>query len=353
MVTSESQYWDVLHNLPEQSVVTDEDGIILFANSTFTKFTRASSRAKSKTTLPSLAYKGDRDGIWDAIETLNENPDTVAVFEFRTQGIDGKWHVLQAKGRRLPEDAPVSGLIITLRDTTERKRQERELQKQNEHLEEFAEIVTHDLRSPLQVAKLQLESVGANGSEESFEKVRQSHERMESIITDVLTLARQGKSVGKMKQVSLEMIAHKAWGTVDSKEMTLVVRTDMALQADQNRLQQLFENLFRNAAEHAGAETTVTVGPLDLMVTSTREQPPNGFFVADDGPGIPEDDRTAVFEFGETSDPDGTGFGLAIVDRIADAHHWDVKITNSLDGGARFEFVEIPERDRLKPTEDV
>jgi PAS domain S-box-containing protein len=351
--STKEQFWEVLDALPEQSIVINHEGTILFANSTFTQFTRASSKTKGKTTLPSLAYEGDREDIRNVIDSLTENPGTVDGFEFRTQGSDGKWYVLQAKGRQLPEQAPVSGIIVTLRDVTERKRREHELQEQNERLEEFAEIVSHDLRNPLQVAKLHLGSITAEESKKSLEKVRQSHERMETIITDVLSLARQGKSIGEMEQASLEMVAHNGWGTVDSKEMDLVVRDDIELQADENRLQQLLENLFRNAAEHAGSETTVTVGPLDLMVTSTRETPPTGFFVADDGPGIPEENRDSVLEFGQSTDPDGTGFGLAIVERIAEAHHWDVQITESLDGGARFEFTEIPERDRLKPDHDI
>jgi K+-sensing histidine kinase KdpD len=62
-------------------------------------------------------------------------------------------------------------------------------------------------------------------------------------------------------------------------------------------------------------------------------------FMADDGPGIPPDEREAVFESGYSTEPDGTGFGLAIVERVADAHGWGVTITDSEAGGARFEFT--------------
>jgi len=79
---------------------------------------------------------------------------------------------------------------------------------------------------------------------------------------------------------------------------------------------------------------TVTVGSLE-----------DGFYVADDGPGIPEADREKVFESGYSTDGDGTGLGLAIVRRIAQAHGWDVTLTTSESGGARFEFhgVERPD----------
>ena len=58
--------------------------------------------------------------------------------------------------------------------------------------------------------------------------------------------------------------------------------------------------------------------------------------VEDDGPGIPPDDREAVFDAGYTTSDDGTGFGLAIVEQIAEAHGWAVHVEGSPLGGARF-----------------
>ncbi|MFB6271074.1 MAG: sensor histidine kinase, partial [Halobacterium sp.] len=75
------------------------------------------------------------------------------------------------------------------------------------------------------------------------------------------------------------------------------------------------------------ASVTVTVGDAGS----------DGFYVADDGPGIPESERDAVFEGGYTTAEDGTGFGLAIVEDIVEAHGWTVDVTASEDGGARFD----------------
>lgn len=344
----ENSHW--VERLPEHSVVIDEDGQIRFASASFLEFSRLSEEQMTGRTLPSVAYEGDREKLWDAIERATEDDTADTTFGFRIQGHNGTWHVLEGKARRLPDQVPGEGLLVTLRDITERQRRERELEKQNERLDEFAKIVSHDLRSPLQVAKLHLDSI--KDSEESLEKVRESHERMDAIITDVLMLARQGVAVEEYESVSLEMVAQKAWGTVDTKEMELVVRNNATVEADPDRLHRLLENLFRNTAEHAGPAATVTVGPLDLMVTSTRAERPNGFFVADDGPGIPEDDYETVFEFGYSTVHDGTGFGLSIVKEIAEAHQWRAEVTESLDGGARFTFTEVPEQDRLVPGND-
>ncbi|MBS3761523.1 MAG: ATP-binding protein, partial [Halodesulfurarchaeum sp.] len=106
------------------------------------------------------------------------------------------------------------------------------------------------------------------------------------------------------------------------------VTGDKTFEADPDRLASLLENLFRNAVEHAGPEVTVTVEPTS-----------DGFAVADDGPGIPPEDRETVFESGYTTETDGTGFGLAIVAEVATAHDWSVRVEESDAGGARFVFA--------------
>jgi signal transduction histidine kinase len=106
----------------------------------------------------------------------------------------------------------------------------------------------------------------------------------------------------------------------------------MTLVADRSRLQQLFENLFSNSVAHAGVDVTVRVGLLDGR---------DGFYVEDDGPGIPETERSTVFEMGYTTDTDGTGFGLAICNQIADAHGWNFGVTEGRWGGARFEVSSV------------
>jgi signal transduction histidine kinase len=67
----------------------------------------------------------------------------------------------------------------------------------------------------------------------------------------------------------------------------------------------------------------------------------DGFYVADDGPGVPEADRESVFESGYSTDREGTGLGLTIVQEIAEAHGWEVSVTDSESGGARFEITGV------------
>jgi PAS domain S-box-containing protein len=212
-----------------------------------------------------------------------------------------------------------------------RASREAELQRQNERLDEFASVVAHDLRNPLSVAVGFREVIESTGDLEHLDRIESAHDRMERMIDDLLTLARGETTVSDTEQVDIGAVTTEAWGYVDTADATLTVASQVpTLVGDGSRLTQLFENLFRNAIEHGGDGVTVTVGRLEADT---------GFYVEDDGTGISPDQREDVFEHGVTTNEGGTGFGLSIVADIAAAHGWSVRVTDGVDGGARFEFV--------------
>jgi len=240
-----------------------------------------------------------------------------------------------------------------IRYAIERHEQELALRRQNERLDQFASVVSHDLRNPLSIAmgnvEVVRESTGEDAVEDAAATADDALERMDELIDDLLTIAREGRSVEEPVPVDLAAAARRTWETVDTAAMDLVVDADCTVLADDSRLQQLFENCYRNAREHAGEDATVTVG-------ETADGA--GFFVADDGPGIPPGDRDDVFDPGYSSRESGTGFGLNIVREIARAHDWTVSVTDAdrpdtdadrpgrteadgEAGGARFEFRDV------------
>ncbi|MFB6360063.1 MAG: PAS domain-containing protein, partial [Halobacteriales archaeon] len=185
-------------------------------------------------------------------------------------------------------------------------RQRDELDRQNERLDQFARVISHDLRNPLNVAEGRLELAMEDCDSEHLEPVQQALARMATLIEDTLALARAGESIGDTEPVDLPELVDSCWQNVDTGQATLVTDTDASIAADLSRLQQLLENLYRNAIEHGGSDVTVTVGDL-----------PAGFYVADDGTGIPEDERGNILDVGYTTAEEGTGFGLSIVREIA------------------------------------
>lgn len=212
----------------------------------------------------------------------------------------------------------------------EQRQYQAELKRQNDRLENFASVVSHDLRNPLSVVEGRLAIARQEHDSENLQTAAEALDRTFDLVDEVLEFARMGQEVTDTEPVSLSSIATDAWEMVDDDEVSLSVEDDsIRVAADPTRLQRLLENLFRNSIDHGGETlTTIRLGRL-----------PDGFYVADDGCGIPAEDSEAVFEGGYTTASQGTGFGLSIVKEIAEAHSWSVSLTASADGGVRFEFL--------------
>ncbi len=205
----------------------------------------------------------------------------------------------------------------------------------NERLKEYSGILSHSLRNPLNVAQGRLQLAKGDCDSEHLADVANAHDRMEtlteSLLTplteNLLTLARTGADATETEPVSLERLSETCWRTVPTADATPVIDTGRHLPADRNRLRQLLENLFRNAVEHTDESVVVTVGKTDT-----------GFYVEDDGPGIPTAERESVLETGHSTAHEGTGLGLSIVKGVVEAHGWSIRITDGSHGGARFEI---------------
>jgi PAS domain S-box-containing protein len=214
-----------------------------------------------------------------------------------------------------------------INDQVERRH---ELEQRNERLEEFASIVSHDLRNPLRVAQGELELATKTSESSHLTKASKALDRCEELIQDILTLAREGERVGEPESVTLAALVEEVWQTIETTRATIDIDAEQTIEADVSRLRQLLENILTNAIEHGGSDVTVTVGRLD-----------NGFYIEDDGPGVPDAKRDEIFTAGYTTAGEGTGFGLRIAEQVATAHGWQIRVTDSPTGGARFEVTGV------------
>lgn len=230
------------------------------------------------------------------------------------------------------ETGSVLELLLIGRDVTDTKERERTLRRERDRLEDFTRVVSHDLRTPLNVASVRLDLAQEECESGHLAPIGDAHQRIEKLLDDLLTLARTDTTLGTIEHVSLQEAASESWETVPVEGAAIGADTRYRLQADESRLKQLLENLFRNAIEHAGDDITVQLGGLPDG---------DGFYIEDDGDGIPPAERERVFEMGYSRAAEGTGLGLRIVSRIVDAHGWDIRITESDTGGARFEITDV------------
>jgi len=283
------------------------------------------------------------------------------------------------------------------------RQREAELERENERLDEFASLVSHDLRSPLNVANGHLELAREGCDSSHLDSAVQALERMETLVDDVLALAREGKAVDETEPVALSTVVDGCWANVETADADYRLVDDCTVMADRSRLAQVFENLFRNSVEHGSTgnrpeagdsaehgstssrtesddsvehgstgnrtksgdsaehgstssrtesddsvehgstngTVTVTVGTID-----GPDGDPQGFYVEDDGVGIAPAERERVFEAGYSTEDGGTGFGLRIVKDIVEAHGWTIDCIASEAGGVRFEVTGVDARRR-------
>lgn len=324
------RYSTVLRALEYPVYVVDSEAEFEYVNKSFVDLT-GYSREEIIGSSPGLIKT--EQGVQTANDMLAEiisssGPDKKK-FSVDIQTADGDIVPCYDHMAALPFDDEFRGSVGILRDATVEQQRREELLQQNKRLDEFTSIVSHDLRTPLGNAQTAAEMAQATGDDDAFDKLKTEHNRMEQMISDLLTLAREGQATSEIEPVDLAQIATEAWepfcGTADTLN---ILEDEFAINAAPSRLRQLLENLMRNAVEHTPSPVTVTVGRFS-----------DGFYIADDGPGIDPEQRDEIFEPGYTTAADGTGFGLPIVKRIADAHGWEVKITESKTGGAQFEVT--------------
>jgi len=218
-------------------------------------------------------------------------------------------------------DGSVRGVVGYRRRVGDEQARAERLARRVERLEGFVDHISHDLRNPLLVADGYLDLARA-GEDDALDRVADALDRMEELIDDVETLAGSDEASATLERTDLRSVVTDVWDVtgrpVDGATLVLEVPEGTVVDAPEGELRPLLENCFVNAVQHAGPDVTVRVGTFD-----------GGFYVADDGPGIPPELRGDVTERGFTTAEDGTGIGLAVVSGVADSNDWELRITDS------------------------
>ncbi|ADB60858.1 multi-sensor signal transduction histidine kinase [Haloterrigena turkmenica DSM 5511] len=377
---------EVVANLEDGVLVVDADRRIIDSNPVAQRLFDRDRDALVGTPVVDVVPTVDVDAVIDASADGGDGHDAQfslgdgaerRIYELSASPIDGRGGPL--------------GWTLVVHDVTDRVRRERELERKNRKLDEFASVVSHDLRNPLTVSKGYLELLEEEYDPEHVRTIARSHERMEELIDDVLTLARQGQAALEPEPVALGPAARTAWETVDTGDAALTVADDRTIRADPAQFRQLLENLFRNSVEHGStnpdprarqdderrstsSEPSVADAPEDTVehgsTSSQRENRSDdtvehgsaslesrprqqierdgvaitvgaledGLYVADTGRGF-EDEPDRLFEPGYTTGDGGTGLGLSIVADVVDHHGWSIAASDA--DGARFEITGV------------
>jgi PAS domain S-box-containing protein len=333
----------VIEHLPDGVFVLDVDGTIQYANRTWADLLKVSRDELIGVRLSDVVTPGvmnpeilaDMEAAIDNIQSHIQGDAEQTEFSAstpteqlltRTNSADGAERTYSIHIQPVPDNP--DSIIGVVRDITEQIAALPQEQTDSDHVDEFASLISHDLRNPLSVAFTRCELISRETETEHVEDVIDSLERMDQIIDDVLELANSQDAIHSEDSVTLESLATDCWQQVDQHEATLSVTGGFSFDCDRSKMANVFENLYRNAIEHGGDSVSVEVGPLPDE---------SGFYIQDDGPGIPDGKEQQIFEQGYTGGG-GTGLGLAIVETIVSGHGWEISAQNGSTGGARFEI---------------
>lgn len=231
-------------------------------------------------------------------------------------------------------------LLATLTRRTE------ELAESNEELERFAYIASHDLKAPLRAIKLVStwieEDLGdklVEESKESFHTLRSRIERMENMLDSLLEYSRVGQEDSEINEtLSGDALMQDVLSlTPDSQSVTIDYSPAFAdILVKRMPLQQIFLNLISNAIKHNDKEQG------SVKINCEEEGNFHLFSVKDNGPGIAEEHREKIFEMfhklKSRDEVEGSGIGLAIVQKAVKLHGGKITLTSEPGKGSTFTF---------------
>lgn len=178
------------------------------------------------------------------------------------------------------------------------------------------------------------ETVRERTARDSLDRIEYAIDRTADLSGGVPALVRAGSAVTDPEPVDLTAVAECSGAAVADRPVDVRVAEVLpTVSGGVTRVARLFEILYANAADHGLPD------PVDGSLTVRVEPTGTGFRVADDGTGIPEDEREAAFDWSVSTADDRVGVGLAVADAIAEAHGWSATVSEGSEGGARFRFA--------------
>jgi PAS domain S-box-containing protein len=330
-------------------IYIDQDEKIVFANSRFAEIYGYPKQELLSIEAWKLVHPEDRE-LTDEIRARRLKGEK-APSEYEARGLTKFGETIWIRRRNTRIDYEGRPAILgNIVDITEQKAAEEELRRINQELENFVHIVSHDLKIPIIsiqgfASRLQKNYQGKleKRGRKYLDHIRSSADRMEVLVSDLLSLSTIGRVVSDFADVSshniLNKVASSLKPSLEENGIEFIVGENLpSIYCDGQRIYQVFENLLANAIKFVqGAKNPrIEVGYED------RGQL-HEFYVRDNGIGIDPKYHRKIFEtfhrLKETKSQEGTGLGLAIVDRIVNHHGGKVWVESEKAKGATFYFT--------------
>lgn len=222
----------------------------------------------------------------------------------------------------------ILGICGISRDITERKIIEQELINKNKELNDFTYRVSHDLKSPINLIKGFVMEIGEDPSlfDKYFKRIIEQADDLLNFINSLLKLSRAGRVIGYKESIDMEILIKKIFYPAKPPDMKAQLTLDLPLDSiigDPGSLDQVFSNLIYNSIRYRDPDKEI----LEITVRCFKDNNRAVISFKDNGIGIDEVSIDRIFNVGFTGTRGkGTGFGLAIVKKIINAHNGSITV---------------------------
>ena len=290
-------------------------------------------------------HPDDRSRVTDEFRSLvgtQGHIEKQIEFRFRTKNRGWVW--LETTGTSPGPETPIDGYITASRDISARKRREQQIAEQRDNLELLNQVLRHDLRNDLQVVTGRLAMVSGHVDESEVESLQTARESAEHAI-ELTTTAREMAEVmltdetntqSVELQPTLEGVVEDVRAGYPDATVTVEGEIPPVTVTATEMLSSVFDNLLTNAIQHNDKPTA------EVTVSAVRDDETVTIRIADNGPGVPDDQKDQIFGKGDTGlESSGTGIGLYLVHRLVDIYGGDVWVEDNDPEGSVF-AVELP-----------
>ncbi|MCE1246370.1 MAG: PAS domain S-box protein [Firmicutes bacterium] len=342
-MNSELRYRTIFENTGTALVIFNGDGILNLVNREFLKLTGFdhSEVVGIKKWTEFLDTKDKYRILRQFKSTSSNGGEDPRKFEFRLKDKNSATRHVVAYLSNIPSS---KGRVVSILDITALKQVEDELIRKNKELNDFAYTVSHDLKNPLNLIRgyLALMAEDPKLFNEYYKKITNQAENLVEFVNKLLELSRAGKIVANMGNINLDYLVRGVFASLTSRdpEAELVLHSAPYLvKGDLMNLARLFSNLMSNAFQHKDPDKERLV----IEVNCIQENGGAVISVKDNGIGIDRTNLEKIFLPGFTSGGHlGTGFGLTIAKKIAEAHGGTIAVKSDGQGKGTEFVIKLP-----------
>lgn len=358
---SEQRFRSLVQNSSDITTILELDGIIRYESPSFYRMFGYEPSDIIGHSAFEYIHPDDIEIVLASFAELKESTEPPSPIVFRFKHQNGRWLYLEAIGNDLTNEPAIKGLVVNSRDVTERVANEQQLQeyagtleKINKELDQFAYIVSHDLKAPLRAInnlsiwiEEDLEGKMEVDTKKNFDMLRGRIHRMEGLINGILQYSRAGRMKAESVAIPMNAFLSDIVANLSPPENFVIqIQEDLpVLEAEKVALDQVFSNFISNAIKYnSNPNPTVKIGYEDRGIVHC-------FYVQDNGPGIDKQFHEKVFAIFQTLQArdtvESTGVGLAIVKKIVEEKGGSVWLESEPGNGSTFYFT-IPKSNEHK-----